>query len=131
VLSDEGAEHRPAGKRPARCPNLVNGLWHGHECLCSGTGATLETSNFQPFTGASRLAAGLRIPIIDLQFLPGWYAMLGELTNIPTGTLIDMLSIILAGGIVLTASDVTELEQIQRELQRRAGVDNWGLGRPN
>jgi hypothetical protein len=57
--------------------------------------------------------------------------MLGELTNIPTGTLIDMLSIILAGGIVLTASDVAELEQIQRELQRRADVDDWPLGCPN
>ena len=51
--------------------------------------------------------------------------MLGRLTNIPTGTLIDMLYVILAGGVVLTASDVAELEQIQRELQRRGDVDHW------
>jgi hypothetical protein len=57
--------------------------------------------------------------------------MLGELTNIPTDTLIDMLSVILAGGVVLTASDVAELEQIQRELQHRVNVDHWMLGRPN
>ncbi|HVO60084.1 MAG TPA: hypothetical protein VMT53_04075 [Terriglobales bacterium] len=46
--------------------------------------------------------------------------MLGELTNIPTGTLIDMVAVILAEGVVLTAGDVAELEQIQRELQRRS-----------
>jgi len=46
--------------------------------------------------------------------------MLGELMNIPTDTLIDMICVILAGGIMLSASDVAELEQIQRELQRRA-----------
>jgi hypothetical protein len=45
--------------------------------------------------------------------------MLGELINIPTDTLLDMLYVILGGGIVLTARDVAELEQIQRELQRR------------
>ena len=57
--------------------------------------------------------------------------MLGELTNIPTDTLIDMVSVIIDGGVVLTASDVAELEQIQRELQRRVNVDQWMLGRPN
>ena len=57
--------------------------------------------------------------------------MLGELTSIPTGTLIDMLSVILADQVVLTARDVAELEQIQRELQRRANIDYWMPGRPN
>lgn len=57
--------------------------------------------------------------------------MLGQLTNIPTGTLVDMLYVILAGGAVLTATDVTELEQIQRELQRRADDDQWMLGSTN
>ena len=57
--------------------------------------------------------------------------MLGELTTIPTNTLIDMLSVILAGGEILTASDVVELEQIQRELQRRDKIDRSMLGRPN
>jgi len=46
--------------------------------------------------------------------------MLGELVNIPTDTLIDMICVILAGEVVLSANDVTELEQIQREWQRRA-----------
>ncbi|HEX4919467.1 MAG TPA: hypothetical protein VFV92_01855 [Candidatus Bathyarchaeia archaeon] len=47
--------------------------------------------------------------------------MLGELLNIPTDTLIDMLYIILAAGVAITATDVAEIEQIQRELQRRGG----------
>ena len=47
--------------------------------------------------------------------------MLGELMNIPTDTLIDMLYIILAGEVAISASDVVEIEQIQRELQRRGG----------
>jgi hypothetical protein len=51
--------------------------------------------------------------------------MLGELTNISTDTLIDMLYIILAGEVSITASDAAEIEQIQRELQRRGGVPHW------
>ena len=50
--------------------------------------------------------------------------MLGELVNTPTDTLIDMLFVILAGGVVLTSGDVAELEQIQRELQRRFDKDS-------
>jgi hypothetical protein len=45
--------------------------------------------------------------------------MLGELMNIPTVTLIDMLCVILTGEVVLTANGAVEIEQIQRELQRR------------
>lgn len=48
--------------------------------------------------------------------------MLGELMNIPTDTLIDMLYIILADGFAISANNATEIEQIQRELQRRGGV---------
>jgi hypothetical protein len=48
--------------------------------------------------------------------------MLGELVNIPTETLIDGVCVILAGEIVLTTNDVAELEQIQRQLQRRANA---------
>jgi hypothetical protein len=51
--------------------------------------------------------------------------MLGELANIPTDTLIDMLGIIVADDRVLTFTDVAELEQIQRELQRRAKNECW------
>jgi len=51
--------------------------------------------------------------------------MLGELMNIPTDTLIDMLYIILAGEIAITASDAREIEQIQRELQRRGDDQCW------
>jgi hypothetical protein len=53
--------------------------------------------------------------------------MLGELMNIPTDTLIDMLFIILAGESAMTLSDATEIEQIQRELQRRGDEPNWNL----
>lgn len=45
--------------------------------------------------------------------------MLGQLTKIPTETLIDMACVILAGEIVLTTNDVAELEQIQRQLLER------------
>ena len=51
--------------------------------------------------------------------------MLGQLTKIPTETLIDMAFVILAGEIVLTTNDVVELEQIQCELQRRADDECW------
>lgn len=51
--------------------------------------------------------------------------MLGELANIPTDTLIDMLGIIFADDRVLTLTDVTDVEQIQRELQRRAKKECW------
>ena len=57
--------------------------------------------------------------------------MLGELTNIPTDTLVDMLYIILAGEIAITASDAAEIEQIQRELQRRGGAQSWSVGTVN
>ena len=47
--------------------------------------------------------------------------------NIPTDTLIDMLFIVLAGELALTASDAAEIEQIQRELQRRGREQCWSL----
>jgi len=57
--------------------------------------------------------------------------MLGELTNFPTDTLIDMLYMILAGEVAITASDASEIEQIQRELQRRDGAPNWSFATIN
>jgi hypothetical protein len=53
--------------------------------------------------------------------------VLGQLTNIPSDTLIDMLFVIANGEIGLTAADVAEIEQIQRELQRRGEEQYWGL----
>ena len=53
--------------------------------------------------------------------------MLGELMNIPTDTLIDMLYIIFAGEVAISASDAREIEQIQRELQRRGDEQCWSL----
>jgi hypothetical protein len=44
--------------------------------------------------------------------------MLGELVNIPTDTLIQMLYIILAGEVTISASAAAEIEQIQRELPK-------------
>jgi len=51
--------------------------------------------------------------------------MLGELMNIPTDTLIDMLYIIFAEEIAITASGAGEIEQIQRELHRRGDQQCW------
>ena len=45
--------------------------------------------------------------------------------NIPTDTLIDMLYMILAGDFGIIANDAAEIEQIQRELQRRGGKERW------
>jgi len=53
--------------------------------------------------------------------------MLGELMNIPTDTLIDMLYLILVGDFAITANDATEIEQIQRELQRRGEEQCWSF----
>jgi hypothetical protein len=53
--------------------------------------------------------------------------MLRELMNIPTDTLIDMLYTILAGEVAISASDAAEIEQIQRELQRRGDEQCWSL----
>jgi len=53
------------------------------------------------------------------------YALLGQLTDIPTDALIDMLFVILAGDLTLTANDVAEIEEIQRELQRRGEGQSW------
>ena len=51
--------------------------------------------------------------------------MLGQLMNIPSDTLIDMLFVIANGEVSLTAKDVAEIEQIQRELQRRGEEQYW------
>ncbi len=53
--------------------------------------------------------------------------MLGELMNIPTDTLIDMLYIILAGEVAISASEAAEIEQIQRELHRRNDEPCWSF----
>ena len=53
--------------------------------------------------------------------------MLGTLMNIPTDTLIDMLYVILAGDFAITATDAGEIEQIQRELQRRDEEQSWSF----
>jgi len=64
---------------------------------------------------------------VRLQIPPGESAMLGELMNIPTDTLIDMLYIILAEEVAISASDAGEIEQIQRELQRRGREQCWSF----
>jgi len=51
--------------------------------------------------------------------------LLGELTDIPTDALIDLLFAIFAGEVTLTANDVAEIQKIQRELQRRDEEHYW------
>ena len=68
---------------------------------------------------------------VTFNSLRGDLAVLGELTNIPTDTLIDMLYIILAGEVATSTGDAAEIEQIQRELQRRGGAQNWSCGTVN
>jgi len=50
--------------------------------------------------------------------------MLAELTNLSTDTLFDMLYMVLAREVAITAADAAEIEEIQRELQRRRGAAN-------
>jgi hypothetical protein len=50
--------------------------------------------------------------------------LLGELTDIPTDALIDLLFVIL-GEVTLTANDVAEIEEILRKLQRRDDGHYW------
>ena len=57
--------------------------------------------------------------------------MLGELVSIPSETLIDMLYVILAREVAITTHDVAEIEQIQRELERRGGAQSWNSGAVN
>ena len=47
--------------------------------------------------------------------------MLRQVVTVPSDTLIDLLATILASGVVLTADDMAEIEQIQGELERRDG----------
>jgi hypothetical protein len=53
--------------------------------------------------------------------------MLAELANIPTHTLIEMLFVTMIGTVVLTATDIAEIEQIQCELKRRRENQRWML----
>jgi hypothetical protein len=53
--------------------------------------------------------------------------MHGQLTNIPTDSLIDMLFVILVDKLACTAFDGAEIAQIQRELQRRGEDQNWSF----
>jgi len=57
--------------------------------------------------------------------------MLGELTNIPTDTLIGMLYMILPGEVAITVIDAAEIEQVQREPQRRGGAQIWSFATIN
>ncbi len=49
----------------------------------------------------------------------------GVLANIPTNSLIEMVLVILTVKPGIPANDGKEIEQIQRELQRRGEDQNW------
>ena len=108
------------------CPNLVSALGRSPD-VCVGrfrfSGRTGIFIHLQRATSGSRIANTK----CDLQIVLREQSMLGELMNVPTDTLIDMLYIILAGEVAISASEATEIEQIQRELQRRGGEQCWSL----
>jgi len=83
--------------------------------------------HFGTFVSGKRIA----ITVTSFDFNAGALAMLGVLTNIPTDTLIDMLYIIIAGEITMSSREAMEIEQIQRELQRRDGERSWNFGMLN
>jgi hypothetical protein len=47
--------------------------------------------------------------------------------NIPTDSVVDMLFVILTGAPAVTPNDGREIEQIQRELQRRGEDQYWNF----
>ena len=51
----------------------------------------------------------------------------GQLGNIPTDSLIEMLFVIISGELSKTANYGMEIEQIQRELQRRGEDRYWSF----
>ena len=51
--------------------------------------------------------------------------MLVEPTHVPTKTLMDLLSAILADDVALTANDAANIEQIQDELLRRGNEQHF------
>lgn len=53
--------------------------------------------------------------------------MHGELANIPTVSLIDMLFVILTAELAVIPNEATVIEQIQRELERRGEERNWSF----
>ena len=53
--------------------------------------------------------------------------MHGELMKIPTDSLVDMLFVILTSAPAVTPNDGREIEQIQRELQRRGEDQYWSF----
>ena len=57
--------------------------------------------------------------------------MQAQLTNTPTDTLLDMPYIVLAREAAITATNAAEIEELQREVQRRGGAPNWSFGSTN
>ena len=53
--------------------------------------------------------------------------MLGEVVNVPTDTLIDLLFAFLGSDVAITAGDAANIEQIQHELQRRGNGQHWDV----
>ena len=53
--------------------------------------------------------------------------MIGELTYVPTETLINMLFAVVADEATLSTNDAAEIEEIQGELQRRGEEPHWSF----
>ena len=51
----------------------------------------------------------------------------GQLANIPTDSLIEMVFTIITCELAMTAIEGTEIHQIQRELQRRGEDQYWSF----
>jgi hypothetical protein len=51
----------------------------------------------------------------------------GQLANVPTDSLVEMLFTILTGELATTVNDGTEIQQIQRELKRRGDDQYWSF----
>jgi hypothetical protein len=72
----------------------------------------------------------IAITKVDLHFTQRSQGMLGKLTTMPTGILIDILYAILTGD-VLSATHMAEIEQIHRELEKRGEEQRWSFDSVN
>ncbi len=87
----------------------------------------LVDRSFHPLTAGRFWQPDCEYEVRSSNSSKGVGALLGQLLNIPTDTLIDMLYTILADDFAITANDATEIEQIQRELQRRGQEQSWSF----
>lgn len=110
------------------CPKWVMCPSTGHALSPLELPTDARSPDFEPLPSTHVWQTDCEYKVWFLNSLQLGKNMLGQLANIPTDTLIDMLYVILSGGVIPTANEVDEIEQIQRELQRRGEEERLTFG---